>query len=256
MPVLISPACCDAVLFDLDGVLTATAATHAACWKRMFDTFLQAHAEQTGTTYAPFDIEHDYLRYVDGRPRYDGVRAFLSSRNIRVPEGDPDDPATAKTVRGLGNCKNAVFREMLRDEPPTVYQGSLALVHRLRARGVQTAVVSGSRNAAPVLKAAGIDSLFAVQVDGVTAAERGLAGKPAPDTFLEAARRLGAAPARTAVIEDAASGVAAARAGGFGLVIGVARSGNAAALRASGADHVVSDLDEVAVEQQHEAPDA
>jgi beta-phosphoglucomutase family hydrolase len=254
--VCISPVLCDAVLFDLDGVLTATAATHAACWKRMFDGFLHTYAERTGTPQAPFDLEHDYLRYIDGRPRYDGVRTFLASRAISLPEGQLDDPPSADTVLGLGNRKNALFRDVLREQPPAVYEGSLALVRSLHARGLRTAVVSGSRNAALVLEAAGISSLFAARVDGSTAAELGLVGKPAPDTFLEAARRLDVAPERAAVIEDAESGVAAARAGRFGLVIGVARSGNAAALHASGADYVVRDLDEVIVADPTEAPDA
>jgi beta-phosphoglucomutase family hydrolase len=256
MTVFISPTQVDAVLFDLDGVLTTTAATHAACWKRMFDTFLRAHGEGTGTPHPPFDAERDYLRYVDGRPRYDGVRSFLASRDISLPEGHLDDPPLAETVFGLGNRKNELFREVLRDLPPTVYEGSLALVHALHVHEIKAAVVSGSRNAALVMEAAGIEELFAARVDGLTAAELGLAGKPAPDTFLEASRRLGVAPDRTVVIEDAESGVAAGRAGRFGLVIGVARTGNAEALRASGADCVVGDLDDVAIAQRNEATDA
>ncbi len=237
----------DAVLFDLDGVLTSTARIHAACWKRMFDEYLESRALRTGDAFEPFSIETDYKRYVDGRPRYDGVRAFLASRGITRPEGSPSDPPTAETVCGLGNRKNELFAELIATERPEVYAGSLALVRALHAHGVRTGVVSGSRNAATVLDAAGIAPLFATRVDGVTAADRGLAGKPAPDTFLEAARELGVDPARTVVIEDAESGVQAGKAGGFGLVVGVAREGDAQVLRDHGADVVVSDLEELTV---------
>jgi alpha,alpha-trehalase len=237
----------DAVLFDLDGVITSTARVHAACWKRMFDEYLERRAATTREPFEPFRIETDYKRHVDGRPRYDGVRAFLVSRGITLLDGAPSDPPTAETVCGLGNRKNELFHETLAIEPPEVYPGSLSLVHALREHGIRTAVVSGSRNAAAVLEAAGIAVLFEVRVDGLTAAERGLAGKPAPDTFLEAARLLAVEPARAVVIEDAASGVTAGRAGGFGLVVGVAREGEHNALREQGADMVVTDLAELEV---------
>ncbi|KPK03328.1 MAG: hypothetical protein AMS20_10795 [Gemmatimonas sp. SG8_28] len=244
----------DAVLFDLDGVLTSTARVHAACWKRMFDEYLERRTATTDERFEPFRIETDYKRHVDGRPRYDGVREFLASRGITLPKGAASDPPAAETVCGLGNRKNELFHQMLAVEPPEVYPGSLSFVHTLREHGVRTAVVSGSRNAGPVLAAAGIAQLFEVRVDGLTAAERGLAGKPAPDTFLEAARLLAVEPSRAVVIEDAASGVTAGRAGGFGLVVGVAREGGQADLREHGADMVVADLAELEVtDDNHEA---
>lgn len=246
----------DAVLFDLDGVLTSTARVHARCWKRMFDEYLERRAAETGDAFEPFRIETDYKQYVDGRPRYDGVRAFLVSRGIALPDGTPDDPATAETVCGLGNRKNELFHDVLRDEPPEVYPGSLTLVRALHRHGVRMAVVSGSRNAGAVLEAAGIAELFETRVDGVTAAERGLAGKPAPDTFVEAARELGVAPERAVVIEDAASGVQAAKAGGFGLVVGVNRNGEPGVLRDHGADVVVADLAELTVTNEAQGTDA
>ncbi len=232
----------DAVLFDLDGVLTATARIHARCWKRTFDEFLERRAEHTGEPFEPFDIEREYLPYVDGKPRYDGVRSFLASRNIELPWGDPGDPPDAETVCGLGNRKNVLYNEVPAVERPQVFERAVEYVRYLRDRGIKTAVVTASKNATTVLRAAGIEQLFDVQMDGVVAAELGLAGKPQPDTFVEAARRLGVEPARAAVVEDAISGVQAGRAGGFGLVIGVDRTGNAEALRANGADIVVADV--------------
>lgn len=232
----------DAVLFDLDGVLTATARIHARCWKRMFDEHLRERAERSSTPFEPFDIERDYLPYVDGKPRYDGVQSFLASRNIALPWGDPHDPPRTETVCGLGNRKNELFNEVLREEPPRVFERAVEYVRYLRDRGVKTAVVTASKNATTVLRAAGIEGLFDVQMDGIVAAQLGLAGKPEPDTFVEAARRLGVEPARAAVVEDAISGVQAGRAGGFGLVIGVDRTGNAEALKANGADIVVGDV--------------
>jgi alpha,alpha-trehalase len=234
----------DAVLFDLDGVLTATAHIHARCWKRMFDEYLRERAARTGEPFEPFepfDTERDYLPYVDGKPRYDGVRSFLASRGIELPWGDPADAPRTETVCGLGNRKNALFNEVLQEEPPEVFERTVQYVRFLRNRGIKTAVVTASKNATTVLRAAGIEQLFDVQMDGVVAAELGLAGKPQPDTFVEAARRLGVEPARAAVVEDAISGVQAGRAGGFGLVIGVDRTGNAEALRDNGADIVVPD---------------
>jgi beta-phosphoglucomutase family hydrolase len=235
----------DAVLFDLDGVLTATAKVHAACWKRLFDDELRRRADATGGPFVPFTIADDYRRYVDGKPRYDGVRSFLASRGIELPDGDPSDPPEAETVCGLGNRKDALLHRVLAEEGVEVYEGSIAWVRRLHDAGLQTAVVTSSRNGALIMEAAGIDALFDVRVDGLVAAEEGLAGKPEPDTFLRAAERLGAAPARSIVVEDAISGVEAGRRGDFGLVIGVDRTGDAEGLRAHGADLVVEDLSEL-----------
>lgn len=232
----------EAVLFDLDGVLTDTAHLHAVCWKQMFDDYLQAHAQATGTPYIPFDLSTDYRLYVDGRPRYEGVATFLDSRRIHLPQGQPADPPGMDSVCALGNQKNALIQVVLEQEGVEVYDGSLRLVHALQKKGVRMAVVSSSKNAAAVLKAAGIDALFELRVDGVVAAERGLKGKPAPDTFLFAAQQMQVAPAQAVVIEDAISGVQAGRVGQFGLVVGVDRHHEAAALREAGADMVVDDL--------------
>jgi alpha,alpha-trehalase len=242
---LITPERYDAVLFDLDGVLTDTARVHAACWKRMFDAFLERSAERSGEPFRPFDPDGDYRHYVDGKPRYEGVRDFLASRGIELPEGDPADPPGRETLCGLGNRKNELIGEALASEGVEVYQGSVELVRRLRARGLRTAVVSSSKNCAAILAAAGIAELFELRLDGEVAARQDLAGKPAPDTFLRAARLLGVEPARAVVVEDAISGVQAGRAGGFGLVVGVDRHGDAGALRANGADVVVGDLGEL-----------
>jgi beta-phosphoglucomutase family hydrolase len=235
----------DAVLFDLDGVLTDTAGVHAGCWKRTFDEYLGRRADRTGTHVDPFDVESDYRLYVDGKRRYDGVRDFLRSRGIDLPEGSPDDPPDAETVCGVGNRKNELVKETLGQGGVEVYQGSLALVRALRAAGVKTGVVSSSANCAAVLRAAEIEDLFDVRVDGKVAAELALPGKPAPDTFLEAARELGVDAKRTVVVEDAISGVQAGRNGGFGLVIGIARHDEPSVLRQEGADVVVSDLGEL-----------
>jgi alpha,alpha-trehalase len=235
----------DAVLFDLDGVLTATARLHSACWKRMFDEYLQRRAAETGEPFVPFEIATDYKNHVDGKLRYDGVRSFLSTRGIDLPWGDPDDPPDRETVCGLGNRKNELIGELLETDGVEVYEESVAWVRHLRERGFATAVVSASKNCERVLQAAGIEDLFDTRIDGVVAGELGLPGKPAPDTFLEGARRLGVAPERAVVVEDAVSGVQAGRAGGFGMVIGVDRSGDPEALRAGGADVVVADLGEL-----------
>ena len=235
----------DAVLFDLDGVLTDTAGVHADCWKRTFDEFLSRRADRTGEPLHPFDIESDYRLYVDGKRRYDGVRDFLHSRGIDLPEGAPEDPPEAETVCGVGNRKNVLVNQALKEGGVEVYQGSVALVRALLAAGVKTGVVSSSANCAAVLRAAEIEDLFQVRVDGKVAAERNLPGKPAPDTFLEAARELGVDAKRTVVVEDAISGVQAGRGGGFGLVIGIARHDEPGVLREQGADVVVSDLGEL-----------
>lgn len=241
----ITPQQFDAVLFDLDGVLTATAKVHAACWKKMFDAFLQQHAAEKTKAFRPFDIETDYKLYVDGKPRYDGVRSFLESRGIDLPYGAPNSPPNTQTVCGLGNRKNELIHEMLASGEVEVFAGSLAVVRQLRQAGFKLAVVSSSRNCQAILVAAKIEDLFDLRIDGEVAAQRQLAGKPAPDTFLEAAKEFGVDPKRAVVVEDAISGVQAGRAGGFGLVIGVDRKGDAAALRQNGADMVVTDLREL-----------
>jgi beta-phosphoglucomutase family hydrolase len=239
------PDTIEACLFDLDGVLTQTAVVHAAAWKEMFDAFLQEHASRTGTPFEPFDPVADYDEYVDGKPRYDGVRSFLGARGIELPEGTPDDPPDAETIHGLGNRKNELVLTMIRKQGVRVYEGSVRYVRATRAAGFDRAVVTSSANAHEVLVAAGIDDLFDVQIDGVVAARERLRGKPAPDTFLAAARALGVAPPQAAVFEDALAGVAAGRAGRFGFVVGVDRVGQAAALREHGADRVVADLAEL-----------
>jgi len=235
----------EAVLYDLDGVLTATARVHAAAWKRMFDEFLAAHAERTGTPFVPFDKEADYRPYVDGKPRYDGVATFLASRGIELPRGAPTDSPDQLTVCGLGNRKNELIQEVLAAEGVEVFEGSLKLVHHLKRLGLRQAVVSSSKNAEPVLRAGGILDLFDARVDGEVAAREKLPGKPRPDTFLEATRLLGVPASRAVVVEDAIAGVEAGVAGGFGLVIGVDRVGDPEALRVAGAHVVVGDLGEL-----------
>ena len=225
-----------ACLFDLDGVLTPTAAVHAAAWKAMFDTFLADRATACGKPFVPFDEHDDYDEYVDGKPRVAGVRDFLASRGIEMQEGE---------LEALGNRKNQLVLELLRTQGVKPYEGSLRYLQAARDAGLRRAVVSSSRNCREVLQAAGIDDLLEVRVDGNVAADEGLAGKPAPDTFLAAARKLRVEPAAAAVFEDALAGVAAGRAGGFGCVVGVDRVGQAQALRDHGADVVVQDLGEL-----------
>jgi beta-phosphoglucomutase family hydrolase len=231
-----------AFLFDLDGVLTQTAKVHAAAWKQMFDEFLRKRADETGEEFVPFDATDDYDRYVDGMPRYDGVRTFLKSRGIDLPEGTPDDAPTADTVHGLGNRKNDLVLALIRDQGVEPYEGSVRYVRAVRDAGLGRAVVSSSANAREVLEAAKIDDLFDVVVDGIAAQSEHLKGKPAPDTFEAGAKKLGVEPSDAAVFEDALAGVAAGRAGEFGFVIGVDRTGQADALREHGADVVVTDL--------------
>jgi beta-phosphoglucomutase family hydrolase len=234
-----------ACLFDLDGVLTQTATAHAAAWKEMFDAFLRARADKTGEPFVPFDPVADYLAYVDGKPRYDGVRSFLASRGIELPEGTPGDSEAVDTVRGLGDRKNKLVREMIHRVGVTTFEGSVRYVLAAREAGLHRAVVSASENTRVVLAAAAITDLFEVRIDGVVAREQGLHGKPAPDTFLAAARALGVPADQAAVYEDALAGVEAGRAGRFGFVVGVDRTGQAEALRRHGADIVVSDLAEL-----------
>ena len=234
-----------ACLFDLDGVITPTAAVHAAAWKEMFDAYLKTRADRGGEPFVAFDSEGDYDTYVDGRIRDDGTRAFLQSRGIDLPEGIPDDPPGRPTVNGLGNEKNQIFLKKIKSQSLQPYAGSVRYLHAVRAAGLPCAIVSASANCADILKAAGVSDLFDVRVDGVTAAVEHLAGKPAPDTYLAAAREIGVEPAHAAVFEDALSGVEAGRAGGFGFVVGVDRVGQADALRSHGADTVVQDLAEL-----------
>jgi beta-phosphoglucomutase family hydrolase len=234
-----------ACLFDLDGVLTQTAKVHAAAWKQMFDEYLRGRAERTGEDFVPFDAGHDYDEYVDGKPRYDGVRSFLESRGIELPDGTPEDPPSAETVDGLGNRKNELVLELIERDGVEAYEGSVRYVRAARDAGLRRAVVSSSTNCRDVLEAAGIIDLFEEIVDGNVAREQGLKGKPAPDTFLAGARAVGVQAAQAAVFEDAVAGVEAGHAGAFGHVVGVDRVGHADALRDHGADVVVKDLAEL-----------
>ncbi|UNO42947.1 beta-phosphoglucomutase family hydrolase [Streptomyces sp. MST-110588] len=231
-----------ACLFDLDGVLTKTAVVHTAAWKEIFDAFLR---RRDGAGFTPFDPVTDYDEYVDGRPRADGVRTFLASRGIHLPEGDPQDPPDRDTVNGLGNRKNAVLLEKIRKDGVEAYEGSRRYLDAVRRSGAATAVVSSSANCRDVLAAVGMEGHFDVRIDGIVAAERKLPGKPHPDTFLEAAKELGVPAAQAAVFEDALAGMDAGRAGNFGYVVGVDRVGQADALRRHGADVVVRDLAEL-----------
>ncbi len=232
-------------LFDLDGVLTQTAKIHAQAWKGMFDDFLREWAERTGQPFHQFDRPTDYDEYVDGKPRLDGVRSFLESRGIQLPIGSPRDPPEAETIHALGTRKNDVVLELIRQQGVEPYEGSVRFVEAARDQGLRRAVVSSSTNCRDALVAAGIDHLFQVVVNGVVAERERLRGKPAPDTFLAAARKLATEPSEAAVFEDALAGVEAGRAGGFGWVVGVDRVGQAEALRRRGADVVVQDLAEL-----------
>ena len=234
-----------ACLFDLDGVLTDTASVHARAWKEMFDAFLRARGLREGVAFAPFDAVHDYDKYVDGKERLDGVRSFLASRGIVLPEGTPNDRPDADTVVGLGNRKNESVLATIHRDGVEAFEGSVRFVCAVRDSGLRRVVVSASANCREVLEAAGIADLFEAQVDGIVAERERLRGKPAPDMYLHAAAMLGVEPSRGAVFEDALAGVEAARAGDFGLVVGVDRVGQAGALRQHGADVVVSDLAEL-----------
>jgi beta-phosphoglucomutase family hydrolase len=234
-----------ACLFDMDGVLTRTAEVHAAAWREMFDAFLRTRAERGAEPFVAFDPVADYDEYVDGKARDDGTRSFLASRSIELPEGRPDDPPETETVHGLGNRKNELVLSRIRQDGVGVFEGSVAYVRAVGKAGLRRAVVSSSANCRDVLEAAGIEDLFDERVDGLTAERDHLAGKPAPDMYLAAAKALGVAPAQAAVFEDALAGVAAGRAGAFGRVIGVDRAGQGDALLAHGADLVVRDLGEL-----------
>ncbi|KAA9339057.1 beta-phosphoglucomutase family hydrolase [Adhaeribacter soli] len=230
-----------ALIFDMDGVVTQTATLHAQAWKKLFDDFLQNRREKTGKSTAPFRIETDYPQYIDGIPRLDGIRNFLKTRGISLPEGSPEDSPETETVWGLGNRKNQYFQELIKQKVE-VFSDTLTWIKQKRAAGYQIAIISASKNCQTILQAAGIEDLFRVRVDGIVAEELHLPGKPAPDVFLEAARQLGVMPEETAVFEDARLGVKAARAGGFGLVVGVNRKQEAEteALLRNGADLVLT----------------
>ncbi|TDW21458.1 beta-phosphoglucomutase family hydrolase [Kribbella kalugense] len=243
------PAGIRVCLFDLDGVLTDTAAVHAAAWKEMFDVFLRDYAEQHGTAFKPFDARAEYDAYVDGKPRGDGVRDFLTSRGITLPDGSADDPPTAMTVNGLGNRKNEAVQHLIRTKGVRVFEGSRRYLQAAEQAGLRRAVVSSSANTREVLAVTGLAQYIEEIVDGVTIRTDGLKGKPAPDTFLAAAKGFGVDPAEAAVFEDALAGVAAGRAGHFGHVIGVDRVGQAAELKSNGADVVVRDLADLLEDQ-------
>jgi beta-phosphoglucomutase family hydrolase len=234
-----------ACLFDLDGVLTQTAKVHAAAWKQMFDEYLRSRAERDGEEFQEFDQVRDYDAYVDGKPRYDGVRSFLQSRGIDLPEGEASDSPSAETVHGLGNRKNELVLRMIREQGVEPYEGSVRFVRAAREAGLRCAVVSSSANARDALAAAGIADLFEEVIDGHAVESHGLKGKPAPDTFLAGARSLEVTPSEAAVFEDALAGVEAGRAGQFAYVVGVDRAGQAEELRRHGADVVVMDLAEL-----------
>jgi beta-phosphoglucomutase family hydrolase len=238
------PAHVRACLFDLDGVLTETAKVHAAAWKEMFDAYLQTRAGGTGAEFRPFD-QDDYDTYVDGKPRYDGVRSFLASRGIQLPEGTPADPPDAETVCGLGNRKNEIVLRMIHENGVEAYEGSRRYLRAVREAGLDRAVVSSSTNTEDVLQAAELANEFEARIDGIVAEREHLRGKPAPDTYLAGAKALGVEPGAAAVFEDAIAGVEAGQAGRFTWVVGVDRVGHAQALRKHGASVVVKDLAEL-----------
>jgi beta-phosphoglucomutase family hydrolase len=234
-----------AILFDLDGVLTDTASVHKKAWKTMFDAYLREHAERTGEKFVQFDVDADYLKYVDGKRREDGVRDFLASRGVTLPEGEPDDASGSETVTGLGNRKNEMFLQTLHGDGVEVFDGSRRYLEAVAAAGLAIAVVSSSANTRDVLRITGLDEFVKHVVDGVTMREEHIRGKPAPDSYLRGAELLGVAPAEAAVFEDALAGVESGRAGNFGFVVGVDRVGQREALLHNGADVVVTDLAEL-----------
>ena len=235
----------DAALFDLDGVVTKTANVHAWAWQQLFDEYLHSYSQRTGQPFVPFDVDKDYRVYVDGKPRYEGVKSFLDSRQIALPWGAPDDGPEEATIYGLGHKKDGYFETRLHEFGVEVYEGTVRFLRRVREQGLKTAVVSSSNHCQEVIERAGLTALFDVRIDGQETQRLSLRGKPAPDTFVEAARRVDVLPARAIVIEDAQAGVQAGRAGGFGLVIGVDRLDQPEALRQHGADIVVADLAEL-----------
>lgn len=232
-------------LFDLDGVLTHTAAVHTEAWKEMFDGYLRERAEREGISFVPFDADRDYPTYVDGKPRADGVRSFLQSRGIELPDGHLDDGPDEETVHGLGTRKNNLVLAIIERDGVEVFEPSVRYLEAVRAAGLRTAVVSSSANTEQVLDVTGLAPLLELRMDALVARERGLKGKPAPDTFLAAAADLGGGPDDSVVFEDALAGVQSGVAGGFAYVVGVDRVGQAEALRAAGADRVVCELDEL-----------
>ncbi len=236
----------DAAIFDMDGVITKTAVVHSSSWKRIFDDYLRHRGADHGERFREFS-QHDYLKFVDGRPRYGGVDSFLRSRGIEIPYGDPRDDPHAETVCGLGNRKNEVFNRVLEEDGVDVYDSTIELIHQLLQAGVKVGVATSSKNCARVLEKAGIIGLFQTRVDGVLSAELGLKGKPEPDIFAVACHNLQVSHDRAMIVEDAVSGVQAGRTGHFGLVLGVARENNAHDLRRNGADIVVSDLAEISI---------
>ena len=239
----------DAIIFDMDGVITNTASTHAAAWKQMFDEYLRKRAERYGEQFQPFDADLDYRRHVDGKPRYDGVKGFLKSRGISLPYGSPKDKPDQETICGLGNRKNQYFLERLRKKGVKPYESSIMVIKQLKKNGIRTAVISASRNAEAVLEEAGIGELFDVKVDGIDSAELHLKGKPDPAIFLEAAKRLKVKPEKTAIVEDSLAGVEAGRRGKFKLVIGVDRANQGKDIKKRGADIVVQDLSQIEIRQ-------
>jgi alpha,alpha-trehalase len=242
----------DAILVDLDGVLTDTAKIHASVWKKTFDAYLREYADHFGGTYEPFDLKTDYRNCVDGKPRYEGVASFLESRGICLPRGEESDSPSKETICGLGNRKNKRFLEEIKQRGVEIYQTSVDFIKRVKSLGLKVAVVTSSRNCGEVLEGAGLGDFFDVRVDGIVARESMLRGKPAPDGYLEAARRLSVEPSRAAVVEDAISGVQAGKAGNFGLVVGISRNGEPEILKQCGADIVVSDLSELCIRQEEE----
>jgi beta-phosphoglucomutase family hydrolase len=233
------------VVLDLDGVITRTAAVHARAWKQMFDAYRQRRQKRGDKAFEPFDPDQDYREYVDGKPRYEGVRSFLQSRGIDLPYGDPEDGPDKETICGLGNWKNQLYQDFLEDMGVEVFDDAVDMLRRWRDQGLKRAVVSSSKNCRKVLEIADLTDLFDLRVDGVTAEQQGLKGKPDPDIFVYAARELGLEPSQAVVFEDAEAGVQAGRAGGFGWVVGVAREGEGQALLDNGADQVVQRLDEL-----------
>jgi len=239
----------EAAIFDMDGVVTKTAGVHSVAWKRMFDGFLQIRAASLNEPFKEFTHAHDYLAYVDGRPRYQGVEAFLKSRGINLPPGSPDDLPGSETICGLGNRKNTLFNQVLESEGVQLFASTIALIQEMLRRGVRIGLATSSRNSAVILQKTGTAHLFATVVDGLVSARLGLKGKPAPDIFTTATANLGVPSARAIVVEDAVTGVQAGAKGGFALVIGVARENNAQELRDHGADLVVTDLSETSVDE-------
>lgn len=247
--VVISPLEYQAVIFDLDGVITKTATVHGRAWKRMFDEFLQQHSRDEGVPFVPFDEQQDYLTYVDGKPRYDGIQSFLESRGIDLEWGDPSDGPHKVTICGLADKKNRLFLDELKNGIE-VYQSTVAIIRELRERGVKTGIISSSKNCTPILEKVGLLDVFDTKIDGLDQEKRGIPGKPSPDVFLQAARELEVKPEHAVVVEDAISGVQSGSAGGFGLVIGIDRVGQEEELIKNGATIVVNDMNEVKISKE------